>query len=191
MSKINATVKITLEGLEAPQVWRELSIPLNITFEQLHQIIQAAFGWEDSHLYAFCERNLRDLITINCPIDEDAVVKANEVVISNLMINLFNRKIYTKDSVPFKYIYDYGDSWTHQIDVLTIEYDSAEYITLKNGNGACPPEDIGGVPIYEAIKNGEIEIGLPPGFDPDYFDQSLAKARLRELERIIIASYRQ
>ncbi|MGI6424713.1 MAG: IS1096 element passenger TnpR family protein [Tepidanaerobacteraceae bacterium] len=32
-----------------PVIWRRLRIPGNITFQQLHQIIQAAFGWS-----AFC-----------------------------------------------------------------------------------------------------------------------------------------
>ena len=45
-----ATMKIRLR-LPAPlEVYRHLEVPLSTTLEQLHEIIQNAFGWEDAHL---------------------------------------------------------------------------------------------------------------------------------------------
>ena len=47
-----AVLKVTLR-LENRQVWRRLVITLNKTFNQLHQILQVAFGWQDYHLHNF------------------------------------------------------------------------------------------------------------------------------------------
>jgi hypothetical protein len=45
-------VKISLHGARPP-IWRRLRLPASTTLAQLHQVIQAAFGWEDAHLHAF------------------------------------------------------------------------------------------------------------------------------------------
>ncbi|MGM0366609.1 MAG: plasmid pRiA4b ORF-3 family protein [Actinomycetota bacterium] len=54
-------IKVSLMYIK-PAIWRRLSVPGKITFSQLHQIIQAAFGWLDYHLYKFKVGNT--LITI-------------------------------------------------------------------------------------------------------------------------------
>ena len=48
----NAVFKITL-GLEAHPVWRRIAVPLNIPFDGLYRMIQAAFGGSDHHLHEF------------------------------------------------------------------------------------------------------------------------------------------
>ena len=45
-------IKVTMENTHPP-VWRRLLIPDRILFSDLHQILQAAFGWEDDHLHEF------------------------------------------------------------------------------------------------------------------------------------------
>ena len=44
--------KIVIKGSKPP-IWRRVLVPQGITFEQLHQIIQAVFCWSDYHLYEF------------------------------------------------------------------------------------------------------------------------------------------
>jgi hypothetical protein len=36
-----------------PLIWREIAVPLSITLKTLHDIVQAAMGWTDSHLWTF------------------------------------------------------------------------------------------------------------------------------------------
>ena len=45
-------LKITLRGSQPP-IWRRLEVPSDSTLEQLHHIIQTAFGWEDCHMWVF------------------------------------------------------------------------------------------------------------------------------------------
>lgn len=47
-----ARLKVTLSDVK-PQVNRRFDVPLKIKLSRLHDVIQAAMGWTDSHLYEF------------------------------------------------------------------------------------------------------------------------------------------
>ena len=48
------------------------------------------------------------------------------------------------------YVYDSGDDWQHKIELEKIidDYEFG-YPTILEGDGACPPEDVGGIPGCE------------------------------------------
>lgn len=50
-----------------------------------------------------------------------------------------------------QYVYDFGDDWDHSIWIERVNEASPDmiYPRLLNATGACPPEDVGGVPGYE------------------------------------------
>ncbi len=59
----------------------------------------------------------------------------------------------------FEYEYDFGDGWSHKIEVEKL-LDSAEFEASDifiTGRGACPPEDCGGpygfMHLLQAIKS--------------------------------------
>ena len=50
-----------------------------------------------------------------------------------------------------RYIYDFGDSWEHKLEIgsITEPVPSDLYPRLKDISGRCPPENVGGFPGYE------------------------------------------
>ena len=52
-------VKITLAEVDDPPVWRRLLLPANMRLDRLHQVIQAAMGWENYHLHVFSDGRTR------------------------------------------------------------------------------------------------------------------------------------
>src|ERR1700730_11511734 len=48
-----ARLKITLNDVE-PLVLRRIEIPFDIRLDRLHEVLQAAMGWSNSHLYEIC-----------------------------------------------------------------------------------------------------------------------------------------
>ena len=55
MSKSKAPVyriKVTLRHI-APPVWRRIEVPASIKLGKLHDVLQMAMGWTDSHLHGF------------------------------------------------------------------------------------------------------------------------------------------
>jgi hypothetical protein len=45
-------VRVALVDSE-PEIWRQLEIRSTLTLDQVHRVLQAAFGWEDMHLHRF------------------------------------------------------------------------------------------------------------------------------------------
>ena len=45
-------VRLDLHGAKPP-IWRRLELPGNLTLPQVHDMIQAAMGWTNSHLHRF------------------------------------------------------------------------------------------------------------------------------------------
>ncbi|MGH2409385.1 MAG: plasmid pRiA4b ORF-3 family protein, partial [Chloroflexota bacterium] len=43
--------QVKLQGL--PDIWRRIEMSGDLTLHDLHNAIQAAFGWDDDHLYSF------------------------------------------------------------------------------------------------------------------------------------------
>jgi hypothetical protein len=62
-----------------------------------------------------------------------------------------------------EYTYDFGDGWDHEILVeeATVAESGLRCPRCVAGEGACPPEDSGGVEGYERL----VEILADPGHD--------------------------
>jgi hypothetical protein len=135
-------IKVRLLGVTKPSVWRRVQLRADTRLDQLHEILQAALGWENYHLHAFSfgeeEFGPRD--------PELQLDFADERKVSlDQLIDIGTR---------FRYTYDFGDNWEHEIlveDVLDPGPDT-HYPTLVLAKGACPPEDCGGPWGYSDLK---------------------------------------
>src|SRR3989337_1269294 len=45
-------LKVVMKHIEPP-VWRTIQVPENATLHRLHEVLQVAMGWTNSHLYLF------------------------------------------------------------------------------------------------------------------------------------------
>jgi hypothetical protein len=136
--------KIQIQDIQKPPVWRRILLPAHITFDQFHQIIQAAFGWEDHHLYQFSKTGWQSANIYKVPdeYDDDRILDSTTTFIS---------EVFSEINETLAYIYDFGDNWVHKIILEEIaDIDKATAICLS-GKGACPPEDCGGAPGYNAL----------------------------------------
>ena len=118
-----------MNGVEPPVV-RVLDVPAGALLPELHDLLQAAIGWTDSHLHQFTAGD----VSYGMP-DTDAVDDQRD-----------------ETSVPlralparFSYLYDFGDGWEHEVEVTGA---GGERPGVVAGEGACPPEDVGGPPGY-------------------------------------------
>ena len=135
-------IKIKLLGVTRPPVWRRVQLRADTRLDQLHEILQAALGWEDYHLHGFSfgeeEFGPRDP-ELGLDFSDERRVTLGEL---------------TDIGARFRYTYDFGDSWEHEIlveDLLDPDPDIL-YPTLVAAKGACPPEDCGGTWGYADLK---------------------------------------
>jgi hypothetical protein len=163
-------VKVTLVGIRPP-IWRRLQVASSINLRRLHDVIQEALGWTQSHLYRF---EVGD-VEFGEPDPEDGrpVRSAKATPL---------RKIAPEAGASFLYEYDFGDSWQHQIVVEKVlpPGSGVAYPRCVAGRRACPPEDCGGVwgyaELLEAIgdpehpEHEEMLEWVGGAFDPEAFD---------------------
>lgn len=172
-------LKISLKGVR-PSIWRRIEVASDITLARLHDAIQDAMGWGDEHLHEF----------------RIGSVKYGDPWQLQELGGTDERRVRLGQVAPrpktrFRYLYDFGDSWEHEILVEAIKAPDPAviYPICIDGRRACPPEDCGGVWGYgfllDALANpddpdGEARrewIGGP--FDAEAFSLDEVNQRMR------------
>jgi hypothetical protein len=125
-------LRVTLLGVE-PAVFRVIDVPSVSTLPELHELLQAAMGWTDSHLHQFVTGESRYGVP-DLEVMEDERDEAG-VLLSDL-------------PARFTYLYDFGDGWDHTVEVIG---PGADQPGCRYGEGMCPPEDVGGVSGYAEL----------------------------------------
>ncbi|MBI3771478.1 MAG: DUF1186 domain-containing protein [Gammaproteobacteria bacterium] len=170
-------LKVTLSHSQPP-IWRCLQVKGDTTLEELHDVLQAAMGWSNSHLHVF--RAGRISYGEPDPHFPDDTINERKIRLD---------KIVTEGDT-FIYEYDFGDSWEHEIKVEKIlsAESGASYPVCLAGECACPPEDCGGIPGYDYLlealsdpanpKYTELLEWIDEDFDPEAFDLDAVNAAL-------------
>lgn len=164
-------LKVTLCDSQPP-IWRRFQVESTVTLEQLHLVLQVVMGWTDSHMHGFRlpEPGQRGGQRRLLPI-ESADAKATRL-----------GDVLRRPKDWLVYEYDFGDGWEHVLvlEEIVPRSSATRYPMVLAGRGACPPEDVGGLPGYyhflEAIKDPKhpdheemVEWG-GEDFDPAAFD---------------------
>lgn len=171
-------LKIILKGSKPP-IWRRIVAPGDTSLDKLHEIIQIAMGWTDSHMHQYICNG-----TYYCiPYDDDPIV--DMVDERGVKIN----KLLKKEKDKIFYEYDFGDGWLHEITLEKITGAAGKSkVRCLKGVGACPPEDCGGLwgyyDLLEVVKDennpdyAEMLEWLGEGFDPDFYDLTVTNVVL-------------
>jgi hypothetical protein len=162
--------EIVLEEV-APPIRRRVQVPGEVSLAVLHEVVQSAMGWTNSHLHEFEIDGQRYGIPDPDWDDQDVTDEAKG--------KLF-RLVGQGDR--FGYLYDFGDNWAHQLSVEKIidPEPGVRYPRCVSGQGACPPEDVGGPWGYEEFMTVLANPSHPEhderlewvggSFDPHHFD---------------------
>ncbi|MGZ7495622.1 plasmid pRiA4b ORF-3 family protein [Corynebacterium sp. ZY180755] len=150
----SVTISVELTGIEpAPRCMRTLEVPLEANLFGLHNAIQAAFGWENAHLYQFsvpilAEDGPRIMSRFQDDFD-DVDVAADEVLVGDYLKNLGDQ---------LTYVYDFGDWWEHTITVVGVGGRQRKRAKLVTMQGPAPIEDCRTAPggwagVWKAISS--------------------------------------
>ncbi len=178
-------IKVTLNDTHPP-IWRRIWVPANTTLARLHDILQIAMGWTDSHLHQFSIHGER---YGDARIDETGdlgFLPEQRYQLSQVM---------TGSRARFEYQYDFGDSWDHTLlveKILPLQPGMrATPARCLAGQRASPPEDVGGVWGYQEFLEALADPSHPEhdeylewvggAFDPEAFDPDEVNAKLRGL----------
>jgi len=136
----------------SPLVWRRILSPSDYNFWGLHVAIQDSMGWQDKHLHHFQikRKHGHKSARIGIP-DFDGVFSNSPEIFPGWEIPVI--KYFNALGITANYLYDYGDSWEHSVQLEGYLYKKkgSKYPCCIDGARACPPEDCGGVNGYSHL----------------------------------------
>jgi hypothetical protein len=112
-----------------------IDVPADATLGELHGLLQAGLGWTDSHLHQFTADGVRygapDPDWNDLEVQDEAKARLGDL------------------PARFEYLYDFGDGWEHDVEVLGRGEEAPGCV---EATGDCPPEDCGGPPGYQHLR---------------------------------------
>jgi len=169
-------IRVVLDDSD-PTIWRRLDLRSNLKLDLLHQVLQVAFGWTDSHLHRFSlggrafDRHSQlflcpyDVDNKEWPEDDDGLPAAETRLDETL----------SKPGDVLHYLYDYGDNWelTLRLDAVIPAESDCPAAVVVDGERAAPPEDCGH--LVDANSLAEV-LANPALFEPQRVNQGFAGA---------------
>ena len=175
--------RLTLVESEPP-VWRDLRIPGRYRLDQVHKMFQVLFGWLDYHLhdFQFGDTRYTDLETLEPEYD----------------MGELDEKVPLSQALgwrrSFLYRYDFGDSWEVEARLLERVEGDLDAPEILDGAQAGPPEDCGGIPGFQDLKEiladpkhpeyEDMRTWAPRGYDASQFSaQTMTNKLVRQFGR--------
>jgi len=189
------TLHVAIDGSE-PAIWRRVQIRGDLTLDRLHTCLQTALGWTNSHLHRFGAAGVDPwsppwfVSTYDEEEFDEEGTPESEVRLDQVLQAVGDWLVYT---------YDFGDDWVHRVEVEDVRAadEGDPPARCLAGVGACPPEDVGGIPTWNELaaalradpdpahlpdELADYADWLPPGLHPDAFDLSAVNSQLATLE---------
>lgn len=134
-------IKITLKGIDPP-IWRRIVVR-EWTLDKLHQHIQRAMGWTNSHGHRFKinRRYYGDPCVMAGNFKRFSYEDSTKTQLSQIVPHTGKR---------FSFEYEYGP-WRHEIlfERRFRAEQGKRYPMCLEGQRACPPEKVGGIRGYK------------------------------------------
>jgi Plasmid pRiA4b ORF-3-like protein len=168
-----------------PPIWRRIQVK-DCTLDKLHEHIQTAMGWTNSHLHHFRidDTLYGDPLLMQENFKEMEYEDSTSTKLSDILPKSGKRFRY-------EYEYDFGDGWRHEVvfEGCVRAEQGRRYPVSLEGARACPPEDCGGpwgyVDFLEAMsdpgdeRHEELRDWIGGRFDPEAFDPAKATTRMK------------
>lgn len=178
-------LRVTLLDVE-PAVWRRLQVEASVSLERLHLVLQKAMGWQNAHLYEFEVRGRR----YGVPDPDEPEYKVEPIWKITL------REAAPVEGTSFRYVYDLGDHWKHELVVEQIQTPKPKepfrHPICLAAERRRPPEDCGGPAGYAELleiirdpdhpEHKERREWLGRRFDPEMLDLAAVNRKLRLLK---------
>lgn len=150
-------VKVSIEGSE-PAIWRVLDVDYSLTLDRIHEVLQTAIGWRDSHLHSFTDTDpYQRLRPVNGKLPEPRRWVPQDLLEDSdgdtPETDWSLGMILTPESGPLFYEYDFGDRWLHRLELTSSLPAPAATpgARLVDGARRAPLENSGGIGGYHDL----------------------------------------
>ena len=174
---LTTRLRVRLREVE-PTVLRVLDVPSSSTLPELHLLLQAGLGWQNTHLHEFLTETHR------YGTDDDDWLDVGSGGLDPLQRRVETGVLLRELGSRFQYHYDLGDGWEHEVEVLGA---GAAEPGCPYGEGDCPPEDCGGPSGYALLLGALADPTHPEhaqmrawAGEPVPFDQAVTDELVRQ-----------
>lgn len=165
----------------APSIWRTFQVMDDYRLDHFHQVLQIVMGWENRHLHKF---SINDkYYEMSMPQLMDLYEEGEDET------KYFLRDFNFQQNDIIGYLYDFGDSWEHILEVETVIEGEIETPICLAGKNAGPQEDSGGIHHYQHLvkilqnpkhpQYADFAGWLPENHDPTFFDLKAVNIELK------------
>lgn len=184
-------IEVSLRGVQ-PRIWRKFMISTDASFAELHEAIQDCCGWENRHLSQF--RDAKQEVLAELPDDE------SDELGPDAMVTPIRKALGRKKGKKILYVYDFGDNWEHDVEVMALDRDWPDEFgrQLLAGERAFPPENCGGLQGYEdccEVATGKRKdrdrLHYLEGWEPEKFDVKETARLYYQTKLFLRASYEE
>lgn len=141
-------LRIALLGAK-PAPWRRIEVVAATTLAGLHNVIQAAMGWEDLHLHCFRILGRRY---------DGEYADLTRVLLADLRLRMGER---------FTYVYNHSAGWEHELRVEAVGpgQPRCHYPRCVGGQHLCPPEWCPSPEAMDEIKSDLLGLSYAEDLD--------------------------
>ncbi|TFD50222.1 plasmid pRiA4b ORF-3 family protein [Cryobacterium frigoriphilum] len=171
-------VRVELDH-SAPPIWRQLSLPGDIRLDRLHEVLQVAIGWDETHLHQFTPAGdplgyeTEGILTPFAREEGDEGIMESELRLDQFLAAPGDLLHYT---------YHFGDGWDHTLTLDAVD-DATPHAVPTDAAVRCldgarkgPPEDVGGMTGYDHV--------LEVASDPDHREYQEMAERISLLDLV-------
>lgn len=149
--KKSLRLKVQMKDVTKPPMWREIVIPADFNFSQLHHAIQAVTGLENCHLWQFQRQAYDPGLQIGIPMGDEMGFGLDDCTHDADVTPV--TAFLAKKGYKLEYVYDFGDDWIFIVSVLDVMERAGEVATCTKWKCDFQPiEDCGGVWTYLRLR---------------------------------------
>lgn len=153
-------LKIQMKGVTKPPMWREVEIPADYNFMQLHEVIQEVMGLEDCHLWQFNVKAYDESLQIGVEMDSENPFSPGLDFITNDAEETPVSQFLQQKGDKLEYVYDFGDDWIFVVEVKDLAAKKIDHpVCNKFKSELNAIEDFGGIWAYEQARQDLEEWG--------------------------------
>ena len=141
------TFKVALKG--DTSIWRRIQVRGDQTLDEFHEAIYEAFDRDDEHLYSFYfpppgsrgQARIRDAVQHTHPDFFEYGDGWDDTQRHAAAVSLID-SLQLRRGRKFEYLFDFGDSWWHEITVEQIDGvpEKVRYPRIIEKHGESPPQ---------------------------------------------------
>lgn len=142
-------LKIQMKDVTKPPMWREVEVPADYNFLQLHEVIQTVTYLENCHLWQFSKKAYDHGLLIGIEREDDYPFSTGVDEITHPADATPLTQFLHQKGDKLEYTYDFGDDWIFVVEVKgVLEKKSSHPVCIKYKSDFNPIEDIGGIWSY-------------------------------------------